>query len=47
MAFVFAHNSPSIALFEQARFRPWGRLPRVAELDCVGRDVAILGRWVA
>jgi len=47
LAFVFAHNSPSIALFEQAGFTPWGRLPRVAELDGVERDLAILGRRVA
>lgn len=46
LAFVFAHNVPSIALFEGAGFSPWGRLPRVAELDGIERDLAILGRRV-
>lgn len=44
LAFVFGHNQPSIALFEQAGFSEWGRLPRVAELDHVERDLLILGR---
>jgi L-amino acid N-acyltransferase YncA len=43
LAFIFAHNAPSIALFERHGFVPWGRLPRVAELDGVERDLAILG----
>lgn len=43
LAFVFAHNAPSIALFERHGFVPWGRLPRVAELDGIERDLAILG----
>ena len=47
LAFVFAHNAPSIALFERVGFASWGRLPRVAELDGVERDLAILGRRVA
>jgi phosphinothricin acetyltransferase len=44
LAFVFAHNVASIALFERAGFAPWGLLPQVAELDGVERDLAILGR---
>lgn len=47
LAFVFAHNLPSIALFEKAGFVTWGQLPRVAELDGVERDLAIMGRRVA
>jgi phosphinothricin acetyltransferase len=47
LAFVFAHNAPSVALFEGAGFAAWGRLPRVAELDGVERDLAILGRRIA
>lgn len=47
LAFVFGHNAPSIALFERAGFRSWGSLPRVAVLDGVERDLAILGRRVA
>ncbi|MEP7206972.1 MAG: N-acetyltransferase family protein [Casimicrobiaceae bacterium] len=44
LAFVFAHNEPSVALFTGAGFEAWGRLPQVAELDGVERDLAILGR---
>ena len=44
LGFIFAHNAPSIALFSGAGFEVWGRLPRVAELDGVERDLAILGR---
>ena len=44
LAFVFAHNTPSIALFEAQGFGRWGLLPRVCELDGVERDVLILGR---
>lgn len=44
LAFVFGHNAPSIRLFERAGFVRWGLLPRVAELDGVERDLAILGR---
>jgi L-amino acid N-acyltransferase YncA len=46
LGFIFAHNAPSLALFERAGFAVWGRLPRVAELDGVERDLAILGRRV-
>ncbi len=44
LAFVFAHNEPSLRLFEKAGFERWGRLPRVAELDGIRRDLLILGR---
>jgi len=44
LAFVFGHNAPSVALFQQAGFSQWGKLPRVAELDQVERDLLILGR---
>jgi phosphinothricin acetyltransferase len=44
LAFVFAHNEPSVALFLRHGFAGWGRLPRVAELDGVERDLLILGR---
>jgi len=47
LGFIFAHNTPSLALFAQAGFVPWGRLPGVAELDGVERDVAIVGRRVS
>ncbi|APV51789.1 N-acetyltransferase [Betaproteobacteria bacterium GR16-43] len=44
LAFVFAHNGPSVDLFMRHGFAGWGRLPRVAELDGVERDLLILGR---
>ena len=46
LAFVFAHNMPSVTLFEAHGFGRWGLLPRVCELDGVERDVLILGRRV-
>jgi phosphinothricin acetyltransferase len=46
LAFVFGHNAPSLVLFERAGFARWGLLPRVAELDGVERDLAILGHRI-
>jgi phosphinothricin acetyltransferase len=46
LAFVFAHNDPSLALFATVGFTEWGRLPGVAELDGVARDLLILGRRI-
>lgn len=43
LALVFAHNAPSLALCQTAGFAPWGRLPGVAVLDGVERDLIILG----
>jgi L-amino acid N-acyltransferase YncA len=43
LAFIFGHNTPSLALFESAGFDRWGYLPQVAELDGVERDLVILG----
>jgi phosphinothricin acetyltransferase len=47
LGFVFGHNTPSLALLGQAGFAAWGRLPAVAELDGVERDLVIAGRRVA
>lgn len=44
LAFTFAHNAPSLALFRGAGFADWGRLPGVAKLDGIRRDLVILGR---
>jgi len=43
LAFVFAHNTPSVALFESRGFGRWGLLPRVCELDGAEKDLLILG----
>jgi phosphinothricin acetyltransferase len=41
---VFAHNEPSLKLFERLGFDRWGLLPGVARLDGVERDLIIMGR---
>jgi L-amino acid N-acyltransferase YncA len=43
---IWAHNEPSLKLFEAFGFERWGHLPRVALLDEVERDVVFLGRRV-
>ncbi len=43
LGFIFAHNQPSLKLFEKFNFQPWGHLPKVAELDGVECDLAIVG----
>lgn len=46
LAFVFGHNEPSLELFRSFGFETWGRLPGVAELDGIPRDLMILGRRI-
>jgi L-amino acid N-acyltransferase YncA len=46
LGFVFAHNLPSLRLFEGAGFQRWAHLPAVAVLDGIDRDLCILGRKV-
>ena len=46
LGFIFGHNEPSLRLFEKLGFMRWGRLPRVAVLDGVERDLIIVGRKV-
>ena len=41
---IFAHNEPSLRLFDRLGFERWGLLPRVARLDGIERDLAIVGR---
>ena len=43
---IFAHNEPSLKLFERLGFERWGLLPRIARLDGVERDLIIVGRHV-
>lgn len=43
LGFIFAHNQPSLRLFELFNFQVWGYLPQVAELDEIKRDLFILG----
>lgn len=44
LGFIFGHNAPSLALFRRFGFTEWGRLPRVAVLDGIERDLVIIGR---
>lgn len=46
LAFIFAHNEPSIRLFKNFQFEEWAHLPAVAELDGVKRDLVILGKKI-
>jgi phosphinothricin acetyltransferase len=41
---IFAHNEPSLKLFERLGFERWGLLPRIARLDGNERDLVIMGR---
>ncbi|QHZ45319.1 GNAT family N-acetyltransferase [Bacillus sp. NSP9.1] len=44
MAFIFAHNTPSIRLFEKHGFAEWGHFPGIAEMDGNRYDLKILGK---
>jgi len=46
LAFVFAHNGPSLELCRKFGFEQWGHLPRIAVLDGIDRDLLILGRRI-
>ena len=43
LAFVFAHNQPSLNLFAKNGFERWGYLPDIAELDRIKRSLVVLG----
>ncbi|WP_020409081.1 GNAT family N-acetyltransferase [Hahella ganghwensis] len=43
VAFIFAHNEPSISLFQKYGFVKWGELPDVAEIDGEKYSLLILG----
>ena len=43
LGFIWAHNLPSLQLFEAYGFERWGHLPGVAILDGVERDLIIVG----
>ena len=46
LAFVFAHNHPSLNLLSNYGFQQWGNLPNIAELDNIPRSLLILGRRI-
>jgi phosphinothricin acetyltransferase len=41
---IFAHNEPSLRLFERLGFERWGLLPGIALLDGVKRDLIVVGQ---
>ena len=43
---IFASNKASIRLFESHGFDHWARMPRVARLEQVERDLVMMGRRV-
>ena len=43
LGFIFAHNIPSLSLFNKFGFERWGYLPKVADLDGNRRDLVIMG----
>jgi phosphinothricin acetyltransferase len=43
LGFIFAHNLPSLRLFESFGFEQWGYLPGVAEFGTQRRDLVIVG----
>lgn len=43
LGFIFAHNQPSVQLFEKFGFQTWGYLPQIAKLDTIERDLLIMG----
>ncbi|PWF43935.1 GNAT family N-acetyltransferase [Massilia glaciei] len=46
LGFIFGHNAPSLGLFARFGFESWAKLPRVANLDGIERDLIILGKRV-
>src|SRR5947207_10061928 len=47
LGYVLGHNETSLALFEQAGFQRWGRLPRIARFEESERDLVSVGRRLA
>jgi len=46
LGFILGHNESSLRLFKSFGFEVWGRLPGVAELGGVKRDLVIMGKRV-
>jgi L-amino acid N-acyltransferase YncA len=41
---IFAGNEPRLRLFRANGFEEWGRLPAVADLDGLVKDLVIVGK---
>lgn len=46
LGFIFAHNTPSIRLFEHFGFEEWALLPNIAEMDNKEFSLKILGKRI-
>lgn len=46
LCYIFAHNLPSLSLFNKMDYQQWGYLPNVAILDNNHRDLVILGKSI-
>ena len=46
VAYIFAHNTPSLGLFHAFGFEDWGLLPHIARMDGQRYSLSILGREV-
>jgi L-amino acid N-acyltransferase YncA len=44
LGFIFAHNIPSLSLFQNKGFEQWALLPNIAVLDEVERSLIIMGK---
>lgn len=44
LGFIFAHNEPSIRLFQGFGFQEWANLPNIAEMDGQEYGLKILGK---
>ena len=47
VALIFAHNTPSLAMFGKLGFEPWGKFKQVCDMNGFIADVMILGKSVA
>jgi len=43
LGFIFAHNTPSLNLFNQFGFKEWANLPAIANMDGIMKDLKIVG----
>ena len=46
VALIFAHNQPSVRLFDALGFEQWGRMPQICDMDGFYADVLMLGKQV-
>lgn len=46
VALIFAHNTPSLAMFDRLGFEPWGKFKQVCDMKGFMADVVILGKSV-